>query len=110
MQMNDLLIQFEKDIVYDAHNFRTKVRRSLAGKRIVAMGKRALPLIVEYLEKTSPDPEGQVSCGCTVLMGRIGVDCNLDVSALENLPYTNISAWIAWAKSIEQDHSLPVAR
>lgn len=96
--MDDLLRQFEKDILFDAHGFDAKVRRSKAGKQLVAFGQQALPLIVKHLEETKPFAEGEVSCAWAALMSDIGVKHNL--GSPRDLVFGNISSWITWAKSV----------
>jgi hypothetical protein len=99
--MKELLSQFENDIMYDAGGFDGKVRRSTAGKQIVAMGRKALPVIVAHLEDTKPSAKGDVSCAWAALMARIGMEYNLDSPS--DLKFGDISTWIAWAKSIKQE-------
>lgn len=96
--MDTLLTEFERDIKFNAHGFSSKVSRSQAARKIVAMGKRALPLIVKRLEDTKPDPDGDMSCAWAALMGEISLENNL--GGTSDLLFGNISAWITWAKEV----------
>lgn len=78
--MEALLIQFENDIRFYNHTLSATVRRSQAARQIVAMGLKALPLIVKRLEDSKPNPEGDVSCGWAALMSEIGVVYDLGSS------------------------------
>ena len=93
----DLFTRFESNIRHDAHSFVLKVGRSEAGKQIVAQGPKALPMIVERLEKIK-DPKDEVSCAWCWLISSISTEHNLGHPS--GLKFGNQEAWIAWVKSL----------
>ncbi|HSR89541.1 MAG TPA: hypothetical protein VLK22_04095 [Candidatus Udaeobacter sp.] len=92
----ELLKQYEKDIIYDAHSFGTKVQRSDAGKQILAFGLQALPKILSYLG-ANPPTEEEVSRAWASIISRIAVSHKLH--SPHNL-LLNLSAWTDWAKNV----------
>lgn len=98
MDFEKLVIDFEGDIQRGYQDFITKVKRSIAGHKIVAMGQDALPLIVNRIEQHL-SWDNEVCCGWAALICRIGVEQKVG-NPPRDLPFGEVSAWVAWAKNV----------
>lgn len=96
MDFEKLARDFEVEIRHGYQSFIAKVRCSVAGHQIVAMGREALLLIVKRLEE-NPTLDNEVRYAWAALISRIGVERKLGVPFMD-LPFGKVSVWVLWAK------------
>lgn len=100
------ILRFAKDVRFGCHATETEVRRSEAGKVLVALaGWGSLRAVTEYLENMPlpkddalPLVEEGVQAGMAMLMADIGRARGVVVPHM--MAYGDRDGWITWAKSI----------
>lgn len=100
-EVGSLLVQFAKDIQYDAHLLETRVSRSSAAKELRAHARQTLPVLLFFLEnlaytESAPYME-DVRVATTMLIADMGHELKLNVP--QDLKFGDSVGWIAWGKT-----------
>jgi hypothetical protein len=96
VSVEDLIKQFEGDIVYDAHSYTARFERSRAQKELVRRGKEVLPPIITHLRAHPPGEGMDLKTAWGHLLNWIEINIDPKKSGPQTLKDT--TGWIAWAE------------
>lgn len=93
--IQDLIVRFEKDMMFDCHGNLLRVSRSSAARRLLSLGKKALPQITAHLSQEPPNQQLEIHICWGMLLDGIAVKlCIWE----KPTTFDDIEGWIAMAK------------
>lgn len=96
MSVAELINRFERNVLFDAHGTRTKVRRSDARKELTRRGVDVLTEIVEHLRTSPPDDRRFLRTAWGMFFVWVQTENNLEGGPVR---VADLDGWIAWAEA-----------
>ena len=97
MTPEELIARFEGDIVYDAHNYGARFRRSNGRKELESRGISILPQIIDHLQRNPPGDFMDLRTAWGHLLNNFAI--NIGEEELQKCPQLlkDTQGWIDWA-------------
>ena len=102
-----LMVEFSGDIRHGCHKVETEVSRSMAGKKLLAQAREALPMAEAFLRalgKPKNQLESGVQAGIAMLMGDLGN--KLGLTPPQKMKYGDRRGWLRWARRLRESGRL----